>query len=254
LEYYEFDHREDKKTGLNLVFVHGAGSSNLIWSIQARVFSDDHRVITFDLSGHGESPSVDEPVSIEGCFVMELAALIEHLDLHDFVLIGHSMGGGIVMAYTVNDKMRQPQAIALVDTSSDLELSRLLPGLGIEKVEEVLHHLTLKLKHEEHPSVPIIEAEIKLREENPDMLTNDLTACDAFDIEDRLHKISVPTLIIHGDNDDIIRPGFAQVLEDKIPRADVAFVKGAHHQPMIEQPERFNALLKKYLDWVTKNT
>lgn len=254
LEYYEFDYREVKRVGPTMVFVHGAGSSHLIWSIQARVFSHDYRVITFDFSGHGESPSLDEPVSIEEGFVRELASLIAHLELDDFVLVGHSMGGGVVMAYTVNDEFPPPSALVLVNTSSDLDLSRLLPGLGIERVEEVLFQLEQKLQHKEHPSIPIIQAEAKLRDENPDMLTNDLQACHEFDITDRLHKISVPTFIIHGANDDIVRPGYAQKLEGKIRHADVAFVKNADHQPMIEQPERFNALLKKFLAWVTRNT
>jgi len=55
IHYVDVDKREDKTTGIPLVFVHGAGSSHLIWALQLREFSKEHRAIALDLSGHGKS-------------------------------------------------------------------------------------------------------------------------------------------------------------------------------------------------------
>ncbi len=251
--YFVHDERDDKSHGFPVVFVHGAGSFHDIWRFQVREFKKTHRVITFDLSGHGCSDMTDEEITIAD-FAKELNVLIEHLDLHDFVLVGHSMGGGVVMSYVLNPAFRQPRAIVLVDTSYDLDLTKLTPGLAIEFVEEMVFRLTAKLKRQNSEALDILNAEQEMRRRHPKMFPRDLKACHIFDIRDRLGEITVPTFVLHGTDDDVIRPGYAQELEDALPRADIALIRDSNHQPMIEQPKRFNELLRKYLNWVESST
>ncbi|MHA1959673.1 MAG: alpha/beta fold hydrolase [Candidatus Thorarchaeota archaeon] len=254
IAYYESDDREDKKEGFPVVFVHGAGSSHKIWGIQVKVFSKMHRVITLDLSGHAESELTEGEPDIEEGFAREVAALVEHLDLENFMLVGHSMGGAVVMAYVLNEEFRSPRAITLVNTTAELDLTKLTPGLAIEAVEEAFLLLKGRLQKKDTLALRIINEEKQMKDDNPEMMARDLKACGKFNISDRLSGIEVPTLIIHGEDDDIIRPGYAQQLEKSIKRSDIAFVRGADHQPMVERPVQFNVLLKRYLDWVEKNT
>lgn len=248
--YFESDERKDKNQGFPIVFVHGAGSSHNIWKLQVREFKKTHRVITFDLSGHGCSEKTIDDVSIINDYASELEALIKHLSLDDFVLIGHSMGGGVVMSYVLNGSSPQPRAIVLVDTSADLDLTKLTPGLAIEFVEEMFFRLESKLKHKNSEALEIIKAEQRMKEAHPEIMPRDLRACHEFDIKDRLNEIKVPTLVVHGIDDDVIRPGYAQELERALPRADLVLIRDADHQPMIEQSERFNEVLREFLGWV----
>jgi pimeloyl-ACP methyl ester carboxylesterase len=254
IAYYESDNREDKTEGFPVVFVHGAGSSHSIWGIQVKVFSRSHRVITLDLSGHAESELPEGESDIEEGFAGEVAALVEHLDLENFVLVGHSMGGAVVMSYVLNKEFRSPRAIALVNTTAELDLTKLTPGLAIEAVEEAFFRLKAKLQKQDTLALRIINEEKEMKDANPEMMVRDLKACGKFNVSDRLSEIEVPTLIIHGEDDDIIRPGYAQQLEKSIKLSDIAFVRGADHQPHVERPVQFNVLLKRFFDWVEKNT
>ena len=139
IHYVDVDKREDKTSGTSLVFVHGAGSSHLIWALQLKEFSQEYRSIALDLSGHGKSEDLKGEPSIEMNYADEVAALVHHLDMDSFILVGHSMGGGVVMSYTLKENVLKPNALVLVDTSCDLDLSKLRSGLLKEPVVRTVH-------------------------------------------------------------------------------------------------------------------
>jgi len=79
-----------------LVFVHGWACDQTYWREQISAFSHDHLVVTLDLSGHGETPAGDGPWSIER-FGMDVASVVRRIDADHIVLVGHSMGGPVVL-------------------------------------------------------------------------------------------------------------------------------------------------------------
>jgi len=250
IHYLDMDERPDANRGLSVVFIHGAGSSHETWTLQVNKFKAFHRVIALDLSGHGQSGPGPDTTSIEQGFTMELAALVDHLDLSDFVLVGHSMGGSVVMSYALNDDLRKPAAIALVDTSSRLELSKLARGLAKETIETQLYLLKGRKNASFQEAYDIVRREEDTKRRNPRVITRDLAAADKFDVTQQMGNISVPVFVLVGEHDDIIPPSAAKQFEEALPRADIAVIKDAHHAAMLQNPEMFNQLLQKYLDWV----
>lgn len=250
LHYMDVDRRKDRRKGLTLVFVHGAGSSHIVWTLQKHEFCWTNRVVTPDLSGHGGSDNIEGEASVEDGYTNEIAALIDYLKLKRFILIGHSMGGGVVMSYVLRTELRQPRAISLVSTSADLELAKLIPGMAIESVETELLILKSRLIGDLSEGHAIKRMEEEIRRQSPQLLLRDLRACDKFDISGKLGMIKLPCLVIHGQDDHVVAPSLAQMLADELPRADIAFIRGADHLPMLEKPEEFNRLLAKYVHWV----
>ena len=238
--------------GVPVVFVHGAGSSHAIWTLQIQHFAPERRVIALDLSGHGQSDSAEGEADIVDDYAQEIGALLDHLDLDRFVLVGHSMGGGAVMAYLLSQPVRRPVAVALVDTSPDLDLSKIAPGLVIEAVESYFFLIKKRMTDKESLAYKICKEEEDRKREHPETVRRDLRACDRFDIADRVGDIDLPVFVIHGDDDDIIPLGVAEELVRRLPRADIAIVRGSDHCPMVQQPEEFNRLLGKFLDWVDR--
>jgi pimeloyl-ACP methyl ester carboxylesterase len=91
-------HFTDKGKGDTLVFLHGFLESAKIWKGFSKKLSDDFRVITIDLPGHGESENVDEVHS------MELQAdvvfrILEECKVRKCLMTGHSMGGYVTLAF-----------------------------------------------------------------------------------------------------------------------------------------------------------
>jgi pimeloyl-ACP methyl ester carboxylesterase len=90
---------EDHGTGPPVMLIHGYPLSGRAWDKQVPVLLDaGHRVITYDRRGFGAS---SQPVIgyDYDTFAADLHTLLEHLDLHDAVLVGHSMGTGEVIRY-----------------------------------------------------------------------------------------------------------------------------------------------------------
>jgi pimeloyl-ACP methyl ester carboxylesterase len=253
IHYVDVDKREDKTTGIPLVFVHGAGSSHLIWALQLREFSKEHRTIALDLSGHGKSEDTQGAPSIELNYAKELGFLIRHLNLDRFILVGHSMGGGVVMSYFLNENVQKPIALVLVSTSCDLDLSKFRVGLMKESIEDRIYFFKSRIFENYTDAYQVKKLDDEMRLANPIVMTRDLNACSAFNISDRIEEIDVPVFVLVGSNDDIITPAIAADFEKKFPRADIAIVKDADHIPMVEHEEEFNRLFRKFVNWVCEN-
>src|SRR5712664_1646443 len=90
---------EDHGTGLPVVLIHGYPLSGRAWDKQVPVLLEaGHRVITYDRRGFGQSSQPTTGYDYD-TFAADLSTLLDHLDLHDAVLVGHSMGSGEVTRY-----------------------------------------------------------------------------------------------------------------------------------------------------------
>ncbi len=90
-------HFETQGTGdLALMFVHGWSCDRGYWKHQLDHFARNHQVVTLDLAGHGESGLDRKNWTLQG-FVEDLVAVVEALHLEKAVLIGHSMGGDVIV-------------------------------------------------------------------------------------------------------------------------------------------------------------
>ncbi len=90
-------HYDDQGTGeLSLVFVHGWNCDRSYWRAQRGFFAQSHRVVTLDLAGHGDS-GLDRVEWTMQAFGEDVASVASALDLQNIVLIGHSMGGKVVV-------------------------------------------------------------------------------------------------------------------------------------------------------------
>jgi pimeloyl-ACP methyl ester carboxylesterase len=253
IHYIDIDKRVDKEKGRDLLFVHGAGSSHIVWALQLMEFSTTNRCIAIDLSNHGKSEEVKGEASLENGYACEVGALVNHLDLQDFILIGHSMGGGVSMAYVLNDEFVTPKALVLIDTCPILNLPSVLPGLIKETVEENISSLKNQAFEEYLDRHRLQKYQAALKSTDPLTMQRDLRACNSFNITERVKDITIPTFGLVGEHDDIITPVRMKTFLQHLPRADIAVVRGANHVPMIEQPDEFNRLFRRFITWVEQN-
>jgi pimeloyl-ACP methyl ester carboxylesterase len=111
-----------------LVFVHGWSCDGTYWLNQGPYFSDRHTVVTIDLAGHGKS-GMDRKNFTMGAFGEDVVAVIEELRLDQVVLIGHSMGGAVIVeaALRIPDRVL---GIVGVDTLQDPEYKPTQASVG----------------------------------------------------------------------------------------------------------------------------
>ncbi len=114
-----------------LLFVHGWSCDRSYWGGQASHFAQQYKVATIDLAGHGES-GLDRKAWTMAAFGEDVVAVVNKLGLTQVVLIGHSMGGPVVIE-AVRRMLDRVVGIVGVDTFHDVEQTR-----TEEQVAEVL--------------------------------------------------------------------------------------------------------------------
>ncbi len=120
-----------------LLFIHGAFIDKKYWKEQLNYFSPDYRVIALDLAGHGKSSTNRKYWTIES-YGKDVSKLIEKLDLKDIILIGHSIGGDIMLE-TINNNENKIIGIIGVDY---------FKNIGFELPKDAVDGLITNLKND----------------------------------------------------------------------------------------------------------
>lgn len=237
-----------------LLFVHGWCINQTYWSNQIQQFKDQYRVVTLDLPGHGQSGKDRDVWSIEN-FGGDVALLMEALSLKNVVLIGHSMGGNIILEAA----SRKPDAVigfVGVDNFKDF---------GMEPSEEEMEEVAVFLKQirDDYSGVMQQYARGMLFSENtPDDISNRVMQ----DVLSTPEDISINILeSLWMENEAEIRQ--MQELQVKVhlincngyptnehqlekycgASYEIHPIGDLSHYPMIEAPDTFNAILDEII-------
>lgn len=234
----------ERGQGLPIVFLHGAGSSHLIWGSQFNFLSHLGRAIAFDLPAHNKSEGPGRESVVE--YADDLSEILDSLAIDRGMLVGHSMGGAIALAYALARPDRVA-ALGLIATSARLQvLPAFLEGFRTD-FDRTVDKIIAYYFGPEADARMIEKSAAQLRASGQAIVLSDFSACDKFDVRDRLAEIRTPTLVICGAADQLTPPKFSEFLADKILGARLALVEKAGHHVMIEKPETVNLTLMSFV-------
>lgn len=224
---------------MQLIFIHGSGGCKESWTYQIRHFKNG---IALNLPGHPEGqllPTVDG-------YVDWLKGVVEEKGYRCPVLIGHSLGGAIVLLYA----LKYPKGVRGIVTVGSGARLRVHPLFleGLEKMlEDPRAENPLAAAYEGMDPALALVLKRRMAENGPAAALNDLRACDRFDIMDRLSQIRVPALAIVGDQDIMTPPKYSLYLAEHLPRAKAVIIPGGTHMVMAEKPEEVNRAIEDFL-------
>jgi pimeloyl-ACP methyl ester carboxylesterase len=244
---------DDEGAGDALVLVHGHPFDRSMWRPQVEHFAAaGRRVIAADLRGYGESTVVPgiTPLPV---FAADIAALLSHLGVEEFVLGGLSMGGQIVME-CVHQFPQRIRGLILADTFARAETpqghrsrndmaDRLLhegmSGYATEVLWKMVapHNIAAgehvaRMMHGAPPEGAA--AALRGRAERPDYTAT-------------LEAVTVPTLVVVGSDDEYTPVDDAKYMHERVPGSTLVVVDGAAHMPNLERPEEFNKAVTELL-------
>ncbi len=231
--------------GLPLIFIHGSMSSHLAWGYQ-RPLSEDYRTVMLDLPGHGRSDPPEAEISVK-LYTEYVAEFIKKLDLVKGIPVGHSLGGAITLQLAL-DFPGLLTALVLVGTGAKLGvLPAILESLKT-RFEESVDLAVGQLGFAAGANPDLIEqSKQECLRCGQDIAYADFTACNNFDVRDRLAEIYLQTLIIVGKEDQLTPVKWSQYLRDKIPKSKLMVVEKAGHMVMIEQPDIVNSRIPSFI-------
>jgi len=257
---------KDWGAGRPVVFSHG-------WPLNADAWDDDlmflashgFRAIAHDRRGHGRSSQTSDGHRMD-TYADDLAAVIEKLDLRDAALVGHSTGGGEITRYVGRHGTKRVTRMVLVAAVTPLMLKTPAnpEGTPIEVFDGIRANvLSDRCQFYKDLSVPFYNANrpgSKVSQGVRDQFwlygmqvgVNAAYECikqfSETDLTEDLKKIDVPTLIIHGDDDQIVPIGAAGRAAAKLVKGSALKVyPGAAHGLMVTHKEQFHADLLAFL-------
>jgi non-heme chloroperoxidase len=262
---------KDWGAGQPVVFSHGWPLSADAWDDQLHLVSENgFRGIAHDRRGHGRSSQPSDGNNMDR-YADDLAELIEHLNLKDIVLVGHSTGGGEVTRYIGRHGTNRVSKAVLVSAIPPLMLKTPANpgGTPIEAFNEIRAGLGKdRSQFYKDLSAPFFGANrpnSKVSQGVRDAFwlwsmqagfKNAYECIKVFsetDLNEDLKRFDVPTLIIHGDDDQIVPIGASALMSSKIVKnATLKVYPGAPHGLFATHKEQLNADLLQFLGQAKK--
>ena len=259
--------------GKPIIFCYGLICSSLHWTYQIDHFRQNYKAVWFDYRGHqnSEAPADMDSLTLES-LGRDLGLLMDELKIEDAVFLGHSMGVNVVLELL----RQQPHRVA----------GMVLANGTAKRPLETLFHMNafqagfdvLRKANEKSPRIvsmlwslqknnPIARSIVALlgfnpyltpaedvqlyvdqvAEMDPAVLIKLIKNYDNYDATHWLHDIKVPTLIISGENDNMIPVKEQELMHQLIPGSQLAVIRHGSHCPQMDLPELINHKVEKFL-------
>ena len=238
--YYEV-HGE----GPVVLLSHGYSATSRMWLGQVGPLSNDHRLVIWDMRGHGRSDYPADPAAYsEAATVADMAALLDAVGARTAVVGGLSLGGYMSLAFHRAHPERV-EALLITDTG---------PGFRKDEAREAWNQNALKTaeRYERDGLDNLARGSVEMRTSQHRSAAGlalaargMLTQRDAAVMES-LPTISVPALVVVGADDTPFLAA-SDYMAAKIPGAKKVVIPGAGHAANIDQPQAFNAAVLEFL-------
>ncbi|MEJ5914695.1 alpha/beta fold hydrolase [Pseudokineococcus sp. 1T1Z-3] len=257
---------EDHGTGRPVVLVHGWPLSGRAWEPQVpALVGAGYRVVTYDRRGFGGSSRPWGGYDYD-TLASDLKALLDHLDLRDAALVGFSMGGGEVVRYLATyGTERVTRAVLAAAVPPYLYASEDNPDGGLDDAtiesfqQGVAGDRAAFLEtfvasfFTAGDDVVVSDAQQRLAwsiatEASPKATYDCIEAFGRTDFRGDVDKLTLPTLVIHGDSDAVVPFEMSgRRTAEMVEGSELVLVEGGPHGLNVSHAKKFNAALLGFL-------
>jgi len=242
--------------GPAVVLVHGLGLNRQMWQWLAPELHD-FRVVSYDLTGHGESPDPEGAPDLQ-MFGEQILRLIDHCGIVRCAVAGFSLGGMIARRFAIDHPDRLMALAILASAHGRTEDERAAIMLRVETARRSGPGATVEAALERWFTEPYRAANPEVMEQVrrwvlanwPDIypaIYQVMAEADA-ELTQPISGIRCPTLVMTGDADPGSPPAMARRMADAIPGAEAVILPGLRHMGLAENPNQFNAPLIDFLN------
>ena len=247
---------EETGEGIPVVLGHSFLCDGAMWREQVRSLGDRYRMINVDFRGHGRSAPALEPFTLYDA-VDDVVRVLDELDIERATWCGLSIGGMVAMraALTVPDRVER---LIIMDSDAGSERGikalryRLMAtGVRVFGVGPFLNEICRLMFGEttrRHDSSLVEEWRNRFaRVHIPSILTGLDALVNRDSILSRLPEITVPALVIVGKEDASLPVPISRRIHEALPNSEFVEIDDAGHLSALEQPDRVNAAVARFL-------
>jgi len=257
-------HYEETGSGTPLIFVHEFAGDHRSWETQMRHFGQRYRAITYAARGY---PPSDVPAEVakysQARAADDIASVLDHLGIAKAHVVGLSMGGFATLHFGFRHPARamslcvagcgygaeagqrekfrsEVDAVAAFLDSQGIEAFAAKYAYGPTRVQfenkDPRGFAEFRQQLAEHSAVGARNTQLGVQKERPSL----------YDLVDQMKALTVPTLILTGDEDwPCLQP--ALLMKQTIPSAALSVMPNCGHTINIEDPDQFNRLVGEFL-------
>jgi pimeloyl-ACP methyl ester carboxylesterase len=240
-----------------IVFSHGLFMDHSMFEPQVEAVRDRWRCITWDERAHGATQSTDEPFDYWD-MAGDLLGLLDHLGIERAVLAGMSQGGFLSFRAALKEPERV-RALVLMDTQTGVE--------GAEKIQaynqlvelwtapdgppqQVLDTVSAIILGPDFAEAPHWQERWVAMPNSHVRQAYETLVSRADDVAPRLSELTMPALVLHGEQDLAIEHALATQLAAALPDGELVSVPGAGHAANLTHPDQVNPALVSFLERV----
>jgi pimeloyl-ACP methyl ester carboxylesterase len=237
--------------GRPVLFLHGWLGSWRYWFPTMERVAEHFRTYSFDFWGFGESRRQSTEENIQN-YSDQVIRFIDELGIDNVLLVGHSMGGMVALKTAINHPQRIGRVAAVGAPIVGDSLSWLLKLTDHQLLARMFARLprlrrfmfNYFLGETNDPAVKeILDDSVK---SSSTTLQRTVSSMWRTDLRPQLHRLTVPTLIVHGGRDEIVHPNQADLF-DNVPAAEGMVMPESRHFPFLDEAELFNDVLIRFL-------
>lgn len=248
----------------SVIFVHAFPLNHKMWDLQAEALKENFHVIVYDNRSFGESNENTDSLTIDS-HVDDLFSIIDELRLNKPVLCGLSMGGYISLR-AIEREQKKFKAVILCDTRSvtDDNSGRIKRAEQIKQIkrgernvydEEFLKNTlspkTLTGNEEKQKTVNFLRDIMKLQKDSA-VTGALLTMAARTDTTEYLENVTLPALVIVGEDDKLTPTSPSRMMNAKIRNSSLKIIPEAGHFPNLENTKIFNEIIINFLNSLNK--
>jgi pimeloyl-ACP methyl ester carboxylesterase len=233
--------------GAPLVLLHGFGANKDNFTRVARYLTPRYRVIVPDHVGFGESSKPPQADYAPRAQAERLRAFARALGVSKLHLGGNSMGGHIALTYAALYP-KEVESLWLLNAAGvwsapPSELRKRIKESGenpmiVKNEDEFARLVSLVTARPLMIPRPFLDVVAQERIRNRELEQRIFKQLAADSVEERIRGLAIPALIVWGQQDRVLHPGSAGILQMLLIRSEVVMMPGVGHLPMLEEPER----------------
>ena len=247
--------------GRPMVFAHGFGCSQEMWRHVAPAFEADHQVVLFDSVGAGGSDlaayDAGKYDSLQG-YASDVLDILDALDLHDTVFVGHSVSGMVGVLAANRDPSRIGALVLVGPSPRYIDTDGYVGGFSTSDIDDLLDTLDANYLGWSQAMAPVIAGNPD-RPEFGDELTSSFCSTDptvarhfarvTFLSDNRvdLAQVTVPTLIVQSAEDVIAPRSVGEYVHASIPGSRLEVLPVSGHAPHLSDPDEVTRAIRTFL-------
>lgn len=234
-----------------LVFSNSLGTKFSMWQPQIEFFQQDYFVICYDTRGHGASSAPQGPYTLQQ-LGQDVINLLNHLNIQKATFCGISMGGLTGQWLAINKPERFSYVIVcntaakIGQEQAWLERAALVREQGLQPIASTAGGRWFTDKFIQSNAAEVEKLQNSLAAGSAEGYASCCEALAKADLREQLKDITVPVLVIAGQQDPVTTVTDGQFMVEHILNSQM-FEINASHISNIEQPEQFNHLLQSFL-------